>query len=283
MCVFVGMLADNGFDAFLHWPSIILAVAGAWALSAAAMMINDYFDLEIDTINRPERPLPSGQIKPKSVLIVSIILVLFGLSAGLGIDFIEYYLYDGVFWVSTVTAIINSILLISYTNYLKRYSILGNFTVSICVWFGFLYGDLIFDFTLNWFPECLGFSAFVLNFGREIAKGIIDIEGDRENEVTTIATLFGKKWTAVIASTFFFLAVGASLIPIFLASASWVYLGSIFVGDILAVVVSIWLLLNQSDKSVIIVKTIVLWIMLLSLVSFTLEAFLGDFVDPIIV
>jgi geranylgeranylglycerol-phosphate geranylgeranyltransferase len=283
MCVIVGMIADQRLDAFNHWPAMIIAFFGAWALSAAAMILNDYFDQEIDKINRPERPIPSGEIKSKAALIVGIILVILGLLSGVAIDIYEHFSYhQNIFGISTVTAVINAIILLTYTNYLKKFSIIGNFAVSICVWFGFLYGDLIFDFQLNWWPNTLGFSAFILNFGREIAKGIIDIEGDREKNVTTVATAFGIKWTAIISATFNMMAVGATVIPIFLADASWVYFGTILVPDILAIIVSVWILINQSKRSIKIIKTIVLYIMLLSLVSFTLESFLGPLVGPIL-
>lgn len=282
MCVIVGMFADQGVEAFNHWPAMLLAFFGSWALSAAAMILNDYFDREIDKINQPQRPIPSGEIKPITALIVGIVLVVLGLASGISIDIYESVIHGGVFGVSTVTALINASLLLSYTNFFKKYSILGNFVVSICVWFGFLYGDLVFDFTINWFPECLGFSAFVLNFGREIAKGIIDIEGDRENGVTTVATALGKKWTAIISALFYLSAVGATVIPLFLTAASWVYFGSILLADIGAITVSIWILLDQSDRAIKVIKTIILFLMLLSLISFTLEAFLGEKVPPII-
>lgn len=284
MCAIVGWIADNGRTVFTeHWPALILTFIGGWALSAAAMILNDFFDIEIDKINQPQRPIPSGEIKPKTALIVGIILIAIGIIMGLGIDFFEYYAKgSSVFGVALVTALVNTALLLSYTKILKRYSLLGNFGVSIGVWFGFLYGDLIVDFRLEWFTECLGFSAFILNFGREIAKGILDIEGDKENNVTTVATAVGKKWTAYISALFWCMAVTAVLLPIFVAEASWIYLSSIMICAGLALTVSIWIIINQSDKSIKLIKTIVLWIMLLALISFTLEALLGDLVDPLI-
>lgn len=284
MCAIVGWIADKGTDAFtVHWPALILTFIGGWALSAAAMILNDYFDIEIDKINQPTRPIPSGEIKPKVALTVGIILVIIGIIMGLSIDLFEYLTgRSSVFGIALVTAVINSALLLSYTKILKKYSLLGNLGVSIGVWFGFMYGDLIVDFTFSWFPETLGFAAFILNFGREIAKGIIDIEGDRENNVTTIATAFGKKWTAVISAAFFLMAAGSTVIPILLAGASWVYAASISVAVVLAITVSVWILIDQSDKSIKVIKTIVLYTMLLALVAFTLEALFRNIVPPLL-
>lgn len=283
MCAIVGWIVDQRLEAFTeHYPAVIMTFIGGWALSAAAMILNDYFDIEIDKINQPQRPLPSGEIKPKTALIVGLSLVGVGILMGLGIDLYEFYVKDTVFGVALITAIVNSILLLSYTNYLKKYSILGNLAVSAGVWFGFLYGDLIVDFSLNVFPESLGFAAFLLNFGREVAKGIIDIEGDRQNGVTTVATAFGKKWTAVTAAVIFMSAVGSVILPVFIEQATWAYLGSILVPITCATVCSIWILISQSDRAIKIIKTIILFTMLLALISFTLEALLHDILSPVI-
>ncbi|MHA1557543.1 MAG: geranylgeranylglycerol-phosphate geranylgeranyltransferase [Candidatus Heimdallarchaeota archaeon] len=283
MCAIVGWTADKGISAFTEqWPALIMTFIGGWALSAAAMILNDYFDIEVDKINQPQRPIPNGEIKPKTALIVGIILVILGNLLGLGIDLFSYFALGGAFGVAIVTALINSVILIIYTNYLKRYSILGNLAVSIGVWFGFMYGDLVIDFTFNIFPETLGFAAFVLNFGREIMKGIMDIEGDRANKVTTVATAFGVKATAIISAVTYILAISSALIPIFYAEASWVYVATISVAFILAILSAIWILIDQSTRSVVIIKTIILVTMLAALVAFALEALVRDVVPPLI-
>jgi len=283
MCAIVGIMVDQGIATFAHWPSLILIAIGGWALSAAAMVFNDYFDVDIDRINDPSRPIPSGQISPKQALIFGIILTVIGNLAGISIDIYEWLVNKNQLGVSIVTAVLCTIMLTTYTPYLKRYSILGNLAVSIGVWMGFLYGDLVFDFAINPLPETMAFAAFMLNFGREVMKGIIDIEGDRKNGVTTVATMLGAKWTAIIASILYFLAIASCLtVPILVAHASVVYLASISVPVILATISIIWILSNQAIPSVRKIKTIILYTMLISLVVFTLEAFLGKIVGPLI-
>ncbi len=283
MCAIVGWVADKGTSAFTEqWPALIMTFIGGWALSAAAMILNDYFDIEVDKINQPQRPIPNGEIKPKTALIVGIVLVILGILLGLGIDFYSYYALEGVFGVAIVTAIINSVILIIYTNYLKKYSILGNLAVSFGVWFGFMYGDLVVDFTFNIFPETLGFAAFVLNFGREMMKGIMDIEGDRANKVTTVATALGVKATAVISAITYLLAISSALLPIKFAEVSWVYVGTISVAFILAILCAVWILIDQSTRSIVIIKTLILITMLAALIAFAAEALVRDFLPPII-
>ncbi len=290
MCAIVGIMVSNpeefysGSDLIDHLPTLIMIFIGGWALSASAMVLNDYFDIEIDKINDPDRPIPSGEIKPKQALSFGLILIAIGILMGIGIDLYEFFMQTGSqVGVSIVTAVICAIMAAGYTKYMKRFSIVGNLAVSIGVWMGFLYGDLVFDFMPEALPECMAAAAFFLNFGREVSKGIMDIEGDRENKVTTVATALGSKWTARIASAIIFLAIPASIIPIFVAGASWVYLFSINVIQALVLAVSIWLLIDYRPETIKKIKYVVLVTMLLALIAFSLEAFLGGFVvDPII-
>ncbi|NHJ86116.1 MAG: hypothetical protein FK734_11690 [Asgard group archaeon] len=180
-----------------------------------------------------------------------------------------------------VTSIICAVMVSTYTNYMKKYSVLGNLAVSVGVWLGFLYGDLVFDFQIDILPESLASAAFMLNFGREVAKGIIDVEGDRENNVTTVATALGPRWTSIIASLFFILAIGAGIVPIFFAGASIVYVCGISVIIFLDLVITIWLLISQKHNHIRKMKTIVLFVMLLSLIVFALEALYGPNVGPL--
>ena len=282
MCAIVGIMVDNAVQSFAHWPSLIMIFIGGWALSAAAMVLNDYFDVEIDRINVPDRPIPSGQIKEKHALIFGIILVVIGLLMSGGIELYEGLVWNNFHGVSLGTAIFNSIMLSIYSNYLKKYSIVGNLAVSVGVWFGFFYGDLVFNYQISWFTECLGIAAFLLNLGREVMKGIIDVEGDRANNVTTIATAFGSKWTSILSTLIYFSAAIVVLIPVFFLGTSWVFLASISIAIILALIVSVWVLVSQSEKSIRTIKTIVLYTMLIALVAFTLEGFLGEILPPLI-
>ena len=57
-----------------------LSFITVFTLTGASMAINDYYDREIDEINEPERPIPSGVVNPNEALIVSACLILLGLT-----------------------------------------------------------------------------------------------------------------------------------------------------------------------------------------------------------
>ena len=50
--------------------NLLLGVVTAFSLTAASMVINDYYDREIDAINEPNRPIPRGSVKPKEALVM---------------------------------------------------------------------------------------------------------------------------------------------------------------------------------------------------------------------
>ena len=72
LTIIIGMLNANVGKNFFTTPNSTLTLIGGltiYILSAAASnVINDVFDIEIDTINRPNRPIPSGKIKKKMQL-----------------------------------------------------------------------------------------------------------------------------------------------------------------------------------------------------------------------
>jgi len=80
--VLAGYLVVAGLTTLHARPAMLLAAAAGWAFYAAGMVLNDVFDVALDSVERPERPLPSGQIAVRSAALVGQgLLVLAGLCA----------------------------------------------------------------------------------------------------------------------------------------------------------------------------------------------------------
>src|SRR5512135_789718 len=76
ICVFLGELLALG-----SLPSFAQAIYGflsIFCISATALILNDYFDIETDRINAPSRPLPSGLVTKSEVVILSVAVALLG-------------------------------------------------------------------------------------------------------------------------------------------------------------------------------------------------------------
>src|SRR6056297_4200837 len=77
ICVIIGEIIT--LKAIPSISEMFLGFAWGFFLSGSAMILNDYFDIEVDKINSPNRPLPSGLISSNTALIFTIIISLLGL------------------------------------------------------------------------------------------------------------------------------------------------------------------------------------------------------------
>ncbi len=214
--VYIGMVvAGLGI-----YPSLISAYAllAVFAVCAGGMAVNDYFDSEIDKINKPKRPIPSGKISGKSALVFSIIL--FGAGTAL-----SYLIGKHAF----IIALSASLLLVLYAWKLKKAMIAGHVAVSLLVAMTFVFGATInmsYKGTLM-----LAALAFLSNMGREIFKSINDIMGDKKMNVRTLAVKFGVIRAKLFATLFIILAVVFSFIPFAIGAFGTVYLFFVVIAD----------------------------------------------------
>jgi len=259
--VVVGAALANLSVLGTFWQNLIYGFVTGFALTAASMAINDYYDREIDAVNEPKRPIPSGLIKPKEALIFASALTIIG--------FISAFLTN-IFCF--LIAIIAWIIFVTYTTVGKRSGLPGNFLVSTCVAMPFIYGSVA---TVN--KVVPNVSIFVLmvflsNTGREITKGIVDVEGDRMQNVKTLAVLYGEKKAAITAVLFYLFAVFLSPIPWLLGSVSFWFLPFVAITDFGFVASSFMLLKDFSRENARKIKNTVLLWFLIGLLAFIMGA-----------
>jgi len=178
--------------------TVLTGMLVVFMVSGAGMAINDYYDFEIDKVNRPLRVLPSGRMKPRTAYYYASLLFVAACA-------IAYTLNIYMFGF----AIFNSIVSCIYARYLKK-TPYGHFAVSWLVASVFLFASLltgVSDLMLVLFGM-----AFSINTAREIAKAIEDILGDRKYGVNSLPVTIGRlKANKVIYA---FTAVGVLLTPI---------------------------------------------------------------------
>jgi geranylgeranylglycerol-phosphate geranylgeranyltransferase len=205
---------------FLSSLKVFLVV---FLVTGAGNAINDYFDIDIDRINKPERPIPSGKISLKAALCFSLALFAAGIIIAASINMI-----------CGAIALVNSLLLIYYASTLKRTALLGNIAVGYLTGSTFLFGGAVF-FEQGGIKGV--FVLFVLatmaTIAREIVKDIEDIEGDREDGAQTLPIIIGPKKAAYLASLIGLIAVLASPLPYIQSLMTVRYLILVAVADIL--------------------------------------------------
>jgi len=214
--VVVAALISGVTDPYL----IGLASIIVFLISGAGNALNDYFDYDIDKINRPERPIPSGKLKRSNVLMFSLALL------GIGIilsTFLNIY--------CMLLALFNSVFIIVYNRYLKR-MVIGHFLEAWLQASVLIFGGLL-ALNLNPLILFLASIAYISNVGREITKGIEDYTGDKKSDAKTFAVTFGKNKARFAAIFFVLLTIALLPFPYIMGIANMYYVYVISISAIL--------------------------------------------------
>ncbi len=188
-------------------------------ITAAGNVANDLYDIGIDRINRPDRPLPSGEIKPGTARTFAALLF----SAGIVLSIFTNPLCFAI-------AVFNSAVLILYASRFKKTMITGNAAVSYLSASIFLFGGAFagIDGLLANLP--ITAITFLAMMAREVLKDAEDVEGDEAAGARTLPIALGIQKSSLIAICFVLLAIGASILP-FSRWGVW-YLVGIAIADI---------------------------------------------------
>ncbi len=176
IAVFVGALIASQFALTLP-TGLVYTIFSAVLIAAAGNAINDYADVEIDRINRRDRPIPSGRVRKEFALYVAIVLFATGIA-----------LSSLVNHTVTAIAILNTALLVSYSFYFKHVLLVGNVIISFLVGSTFLFGGAAMNNLQA--PFFLAVISTFANLGRELVKKIEDEVGDRWYVLKKIVSSF---------------------------------------------------------------------------------------------
>jgi len=226
------------------------------------MAVNDYYDFDIDKINEPQRPIPSGAVSLNGALALTGVLTATGLIFAFLIS-IYCLLFAIAAWAVMVT----------YTTVGKRSGFAGNLLVSACVAAPFLYGSLVAVNAIRFNILLFASMAFLSNTGREIAKGIVDVQGDSSHNIRTLAVSFGDRKAAFAAAAFFVFAVCLSPFPLIFNLVCIWFVPFVLVTDVGLVWCSASLIRNSSRENSRQIKKIVLFLFVFGLLSFIFGTF----------
>ena len=178
--VALGGVLSDGLGALQGGSGMVLlqAALSAALIAAAANSLNDALDLEIDRVNRPDRPLPSGLVSVGTAKLV------WGLGTGAGL-----MLAVSLSLMHVALALAAVGLMVIYNVYLKRTTLLGNVVVALVIGLTLVYG--------GWAvgepgPALLGaVFAFLTTLAREMVKDVEDVAGDAVVGARTLPVVYG--------------------------------------------------------------------------------------------
>jgi len=255
--VLVGAAIGGGVGLFGSAWDLAMAFLTGFMLSGSAMAINDYYDRDIDAINEPGRPIPSGAVSPGEALAVSGVLSVAGLVAAWSTSL-----------SNLVIAVFAWVAMMVYSTVGKKTGLPGNLIVSACISLPFIYGGVMFPEGKLESSLLFALIVFLANTGREVTKGIVDIEGDRALGIRTVAVSRGSSYAALVSVVCYVSAVAVSVVPAYLEYVSAWYVPFVAITDIGLVYLSISLIRHPSRENSRRVKNLVRHLMLSGLVGF---------------
>ncbi|UCG89572.1 MAG: geranylgeranylglycerol-phosphate geranylgeranyltransferase, partial [Candidatus Heimdallarchaeota archaeon] len=189
---------------------IVLGYLATSLIAIGGYAINDVFDIEIDKINAPHRPLPSGLMTIGEAKAYSIVLFIVGVVIPLFNIFSNFIINVQ----ASLIALVGGILLYLYAIYFKRSGFMGNIMIGLLTAIPFVYGGFLTrSFETMIYPVLF---AFLLIVGREVIKDIEDVHGDQLKDVQSVALKYGVKSARNLGFLILLLLIIVNPIPILL-------------------------------------------------------------------
>jgi len=235
VCVVMGQLFALG--KFASVLETIFAFGAVFFISASILVLNDYFAVETDKINAPDRPIPANLVTPSEALLLSIIILFIGL--------ILSYLISIIALLCSIVLFIIGFL---YNWKFKKTGLLGNIMVSFSVGMTFIFGGISVGLPFNKIVLFFSLIAALINLGEEIAADSMDMRGDILINSNSIAIKYGRGTALKISIYLFFIIVFLTSLPIIMNWFSTIYLVPFVVMDTIIVYSSIRLLKTSNDE-----------------------------------
>ena len=209
--VTVPILDQAAFGEQLPGYILLLIMLATVFIAAGGYVINDYFDVKIDRINRPDELIVTQSISKPSAMRLSMVLSGTGIICGIAAA--------GMLrsWTLGILFVIIPGLLWFYSSSYKRLFMVGNLIIALLAGVAPMvvamanvailqlrYGTILAYTTLphDIYAWVGGFAlfAFLLTWIREIIKDMQDQMGDRELECHSMPIVWGEKWTKVFVT-----------------------------------------------------------------------------------
>jgi geranylgeranylglycerol-phosphate geranylgeranyltransferase len=207
---FTGSFVAGGFE--VAPVPVVAAVAATVFATAAGNAVNDYFDREIDRVNRPDRPIPRGAVTARGALAFSVLLFIGAVVAAVLLPL-----------VAVAIAVANLLALVAYTKLFKGLPGVGNAVVAYLTGSTFLFGGAAVGRVGDPAVVVLFALAALATLSREVVKDVEDIAGDRAEGLRTLPIAVGETLALRAGAAALVVAVAASAVPYLMGTFGLVY------------------------------------------------------------
>lgn len=218
--------------------TVLLIFFSMACITSAGFSINDYFDKESDAIIKPKRPIPSGALSLKQVVVISAVLFAVGLALASLINVLSFLIL-----------LVDSALLLVYSALVKKKSgFVANALVGILTGTAFLYGEATIANTISLISVCLYPIAFG-TIGGNVLRDILSLEGDSKVGYPTLPQKVGNSNSVKVAVVFFVACGILAPLPYLLGTFTVYYLPFILLWSVLLLYSSVRLVTSSATVS----------------------------------
>jgi len=262
----------------LHFGLLIIASV---LIAAAGYIINDYFDLNIDQVNKPDRTVIDKVIKRRWAIVLHLVFSFTAIIISLYID-----LNSAGFWLAG-SNIICAFLLFGYSITLKKKLLWGNILISaltawvvivcfLCYYNSFFCSNCDQSFLTLYNTRFIRISflyagfAFVISLVREVVKDLEDIDGDNRYGCKTMPIAWGIPASKVFVAVWLVVLIGMiSIVQFYVLQFGWIW-SSVY-SILLIIIPLVWILrklfMAQVTKDYHQLSSVIKFVMLAGLVS----------------
>ena len=267
-CVMIGFAVIVG--AFVSKPpsepplELALGFFTGFFICAYSMVVNDVYDLDVDRVNRPERPIPSGRVTVRDASRLSTVTLIVGLGfAALSLSVLAVAIAAAYAFLSWL-----------YSSRAKKTGLPGNLIVASSLAIPFIYGGAVAGGSVSGsLLLMMALTAFFSGVGREVVKAMADVEGDARRDVNSLARRNGLALASWVGGAFFLLAVLTSWVPLLTGLANEIYRFGGVVPDLMFAYLAVAIVVRHDPSNAYRVKKIALAGMTVGLLVFIGGAF----------
>ena len=274
-------LYEKGINSHFEKFHFLLLIIASVLIAAAGYIINDYFDLNIDQVNKPERTVIDKTIKRRWAIVMHLFFSFTAVIISFYIDF-----NSATCWLG-ISNIICAFLLFGYSISLKKKLLWGNILISaltawviivcfLCYYHSFyckgcdgtyleLYNNRFIRISFLY----AGF-AFVISLIREVVKDLEDIDGDAKYGCRTMPIAWGIPASKVFVAVWLVVLIGMiSIVQFYVLQFGWIWSAVYCIA--LIIIPLVWILQKlfkaQAPKDYHLLSTVIKFAMFTGLLS----------------
>lgn len=231
----VAPLYQKGIQTYFNKYHFLLLIISSVLVAAAGYIINDYFDLNIDQVNKPDKTIIDKLIKRRWAIVLHLGFSFVAILIGFYIDF-----NSPIFWLGSSNIIV-AFLLFGYSVSLKKKLLWGNILVSaltawvvfisfLCYYQSFYCADCSGEFLDTYNNRFIRISflyagfAFIISLIREVIKDLEDMDGDSRYGCRTMPIAWGVPASKVFTAVWLVVLIAMiSIVQIYVLQFGWIW------------------------------------------------------------